>query len=72
MATTAPTHTPAYLSNLTPLWGIAALIVLFFHFDLFWSAAYFGMRCFYEQMPEFIARDGLKNSAQANRSATVN
>ena len=33
---------PSYLSNLTPLRGIAALIVLFFHFDLFWGGPFQG------------------------------
>ncbi len=33
---------PAYLTNLTPLRGIAALIVLFFHFDLFWGGPFKG------------------------------
>ena len=32
----------SYLSNLTPLRGIAALIVLFFHFDLFWGGPFVG------------------------------
>ena len=35
-------QTPAYLSNLTPLRGIAALIVLLFHFDLFWGGPFAG------------------------------
>lgn len=33
---------PTYLANLTPLRGIAALIVLFFHFDLYWSGPFAG------------------------------
>jgi peptidoglycan/LPS O-acetylase OafA/YrhL len=33
---------PAYLTNLTPLRGIAALIVLLFHFDLFWGGPFAG------------------------------
>lgn len=40
--TAAPIHPPTYLSNLTPLRGIAALIVLFFHFDLFWGGPFAG------------------------------
>ncbi|GAB2558510.1 acyltransferase family protein [Spirosoma aerophilum] len=34
--------TSTYLANLTPLRGIAALIVLFFHFDLYWSGPFAG------------------------------
>lgn len=34
--------TASYLWNLTPLRGIAALIVLLFHFDLFWGGPFAG------------------------------
>lgn len=39
---TTTNNTPGYLSNLTPLRGIAALIVLLFHFDLFWGGPFAG------------------------------
>lgn len=40
MTTNQPTA--SYLWNLTPLRGIAALIVLLFHFDLFWGGPFAG------------------------------
>ncbi len=36
------TNNQTYLANLTPLRGIAALIVLLFHFDLFWGGPFAG------------------------------
>ncbi len=39
---TTNSTTPTYLANLTPLRGIAALIVLLFHFDLFWGGPFAG------------------------------
>ena len=39
---TTTNNTPGYLANLTPLRGIAALIVLLFHFDLFWGGPFAG------------------------------
>jgi peptidoglycan/LPS O-acetylase OafA/YrhL len=42
MSTPSLNPSPAYLANLTPLRGIAALVVLLFHFDLFWGGPFAG------------------------------